>query len=97
MVAQVAASTVAATDRGRPFYLDFREQHWVPGFTFLVDVAAVETALLFGYLVRYALNGTSSSGSYLTDLGNESRAVILVLYGEPIRKIKSFQVKICTR
>ena len=56
MVAQVAESAVAAIDRGRPFYLDFREQHWVPGFTFLVDVAAVETALFFGYLARYALS-----------------------------------------
>ena len=56
MVAQVAASTVAEIDRGRPFHLDFREQHWVPGFTFLVDVVAVETALFFGYLVRYALS-----------------------------------------
>ncbi len=97
MVAQVAASTVAAINRGRLFYLDFREQHWVLGLTFLVDVAAVETALFFRYLVRYALNGTASSGSYLTDLGNDSSAVILVLFGEPIREIKSFQVKICTR
>ncbi len=55
MVAQVAESAVAESDRGRPFYLDFREQRWVPGFTFLVDVAAVETALFFGYLARYAV------------------------------------------
>ncbi len=56
MVSQVATSPAVTIDRGRPFHLHFREQHWVAGFTFLVDVAAVEMALFFGLLARYALS-----------------------------------------
>ena len=54
-MAQVAISDAATSERGKVAYIDFKERSWVPGFTFLVDVAAVETALLFGTLARYAL------------------------------------------
>ena len=56
MVAQVATRAEAAVNRGLPYHLDFRKRHWVPVFIFLVDVAAVETALFFGFLTRYALS-----------------------------------------
>ena len=55
MSAQLALSDAAASERGRVRYIDFKEPRWVPGFMFLVDVAAIESALLFGYLARYAL------------------------------------------
>ncbi len=56
MSAQLALSDAAASERGRVRYSDFKERRWVPAFMFLVDVAAVESALLFGYLARYALS-----------------------------------------
>ena len=56
MSAHLALSDAAASERGRVRYIDFKERRWVPGFMFLVDVAAVESALLFGYLGRNALS-----------------------------------------
>ena len=55
MSAQLALSDAAASERGRVRYIDFKERRWVPGFMFLVEVAPVESALLLGYLARYAL------------------------------------------
>ncbi len=56
MSPQVALSEAVAGSHGEAPYVGFKERGWVPGFTFLIDVAAVETALLFGYLARYALS-----------------------------------------
>ena len=56
MSPQVALCEPVASRRGEALYVGFKERAWVPGFTFLIDVAAVETALLFGYLTRYALS-----------------------------------------
>ncbi len=53
-MAQVAISDAATSERGKIAYIDFKERSWVPGFTFLVDVSTVETALLLGCLGRYA-------------------------------------------
>ncbi len=56
MASQVAYIEVAAQDRGGLRVLSFTERGWVPGVASLVDVAAVETALLLGYLSRSALS-----------------------------------------
>ena len=48
-------SEAAASRCGEVLYVGFKKRIWVPAFTFLIDVAAVETALLFGYLTRYGL------------------------------------------
>ncbi len=56
MPAQAAFSEAVATNRGSAAHVDFKERGWVPGLMFLLDVVAVETALLFGYLARYALS-----------------------------------------
>lgn len=56
MAAQVAYSEAVAQDRGRLQVPSFKERGWVAGVAFLVDVAAVETALLLGYLSRSALS-----------------------------------------
>ncbi len=56
MTAQVAVSDAAVRGRSRGGHVDFVERAWIPGFMFLVDVVAVETALFFGFLVRYALS-----------------------------------------
>ncbi len=55
-MAQVAISDAATSERGKVAYIDFKERSWVPGFMFLIDVAAIETALLLGCLTRYALS-----------------------------------------
>ena len=54
-MAQAAISDAVDRGLGSTENIDFKERVWVPAFTFLIDVAAVETAVLFGYLARYAL------------------------------------------
>ena len=56
MTAQVAVGSAAVRGRGTGRGVDFVERAWIPGFTFVVDVVAVETALFFGYLTRNALS-----------------------------------------
>ncbi|MFQ6018776.1 MAG: undecaprenyl-phosphate galactose phosphotransferase WbaP, partial [Kiloniellaceae bacterium] len=56
VAAQVAHSEAVAHDLGRLQVPSFKERGWVPAITFLVDAAAIETALLLGYLSRIALS-----------------------------------------
>ncbi len=52
--AQVGLRETASEDEGSYHAIDFRERTWVPGLTVLVDIIAIETALLLGYLARNA-------------------------------------------
>jgi Undecaprenyl-phosphate galactose phosphotransferase WbaP len=51
------ADYIAATDElDKAGYFTFKERRWVPAFMFFVDVVAIEAALYFGYLIRFALS-----------------------------------------
>ncbi len=56
MSTQAALDTAATIELSKAGYSDFKERRWVPVFMFLVDVAAIEAALYFGYLARHALS-----------------------------------------
>jgi Undecaprenyl-phosphate galactose phosphotransferase WbaP len=63
------ADYVAAADElDKSGSITFRERCWVPAFTFVVDVVAIEASLYFGYLIRSALSAwwpvTLGPGTY---------------------------------
>ena len=54
--AQVGLTEAASEDEDSYHAIELRERTWVPGLMVLMDIIAIETALLLGYLARNALS-----------------------------------------